>query len=75
MPSPFLAHEHVDVGAGQLPHLAGVDRAGEGDDARRGGLSVHLGQAGRGQQLAPQQVAQDVPRPDGGQLVRVTHEQ
>ena len=55
--------------------LAGVDAVGVGDHPAVLGLAEHLGQPHPGQALGGQQVAQDLPGPDAGQLVDVADQQ
>ena len=55
--------------------LAGVDAVGVGDHPAVLGLAEHLGQPHPGQALGGEQVAQDLPGADAGELVDVADQQ
>ena len=71
--------DHVEVAVlarlGRLRHLAAVDPVGIDDDPALGGLAEHLGQSRDRQAPRGDDVSQHLPRPDGGQLIHVAHEQ
>src|SRR5436309_15335566 len=59
----------------QMRHLPGIDLVRVDNNFALLGLAKKLHQAYRGDGLAPQKDAQDVPRTNGGQLIGITHQQ
>ena len=72
-----LDHEEVAVLARprHLRHLASVDPMGVDDDPALGGLPEHLGQSGDRQAARADDVSQDLPRPDGRQLIHIADQE
>ena len=71
---PAAEEEEVPLVVGQLRGLSQIHRVGVADDGGLLRLAEHLPQKHRLHPPAADQVGEHVPRPHGGQLVRVPHQ-